>query len=429
MILYTKSSLYIKGDKMKKIFKLALILLIGMFGGTVLLLIVNALPTGRMQKHIAESTSVMEAEGDYPMLMNGYISSRLDNFTDSIMLVTSANKADANLVDRTVNMYRVNYEDKRPSEVLVAYGRGKAGYTVSGYPRYWHGYQLALKPLLLIFNYQEIRYVNMCVQLLLISFIVAIMWKKNMKLYVLPYVIMIFSLMPISVALSLQFSAVFYVTNISVLLLLFWFESIQATENTLAFFLGVGMATSFFDFLTYPLVTCGIPLVFYFILKKKGSFLSDFWETIQYGFIWAVGYGGMWAGKWIIGSILLRKNIINDAIAAIFNRTSSEDYGRKEAILNNMSAMFETPMKYIFLLSVLVLFFSLVMKMVRDKKIYLKNFHYLLIAAIPFVWYMVLANHSCVHFWFTYRELSIFIFAILVWLCKNLEDCRKIIET
>lgn len=414
---------------MKKIFKLALILLIGMFGGTVLLLIVNALPTGRMQKHIAESTSVMEAEGDYPMLMNGYISSRLDNFTDSIMLVTSANKADANLVDRTVNMYRVNYEDKRPSEVLVAYGRGKAGYTVSGYPRYWHGYQLALKPLLLIFNYQEIRYVNMCVQLLLISFIVAIMWKKNMKLYVLPYVIMIFSLMPISVALSLQFSAVFYVTNISVLLLLFWFESIQATENTLAFFLGVGMATSFFDFLTYPLVTCGIPLVFYFILKKKGSFLSDFWETIQYGFIWAVGYGGMWAGKWIIGSILLRKNIINDAIAAIFNRTSSEDYGRKEAILNNMSAMFETPMKYIFLLSVLVLFFSLVMKMVRDKKIYLKNFHYLLIAAIPFVWYMVLANHSCVHFWFTYRELSIFIFAILVWLCKNLEDCRKIIET
>ena len=91
---------------MKKILNLSIILFVGIIGGILLLLLVNALPTGQMQKHISESTSVMEAEGDYPMLINGYISSRLDNFTDSIMLVTSANKADTNLVDRTVNMYR-----------------------------------------------------------------------------------------------------------------------------------------------------------------------------------------------------------------------------------------------------------------------------------------------------------------------------------
>lgn len=410
---------------MKKISKLLLILFMGIIGGTFLLLLVNVLPNERMQRHISESTSVMEEEGDYPMLMDGYISSRLDNFTDSIMLVTAANKEDTNFVDRTVNMYRVNYEDKRPSEVLVDYGKGNPDYTVSGYPRYWHGYQLALKPLLLIFNYQEIRYINMCLQILLIAFVVAIMWKKDMKLYILPYLVTICSLMPASVALSLQFSAVFYLTNISIILLLVWFESIQVTGNTLSFFLSIGMMTSYFDLLTYPLVTCGIPLIVYFILKKEHSIQSDILETVQYGIIWAIGYGGMWAGKWIIGSILLRKNIINDALAAIFNRTSSEDYGRKEAILKNMSAMFETPIKYIFLLLILILVISLIIRMVKDKKIYLKNFHYVIIAAIPFAWYMVLVNHSCVHFWFTYRELAIFIFAILVWLCKNLEECKK----
>lgn len=414
-----------KGEIMKKISKLLLILFLGIIGGTFLLLLVNVLPNERMQRHISESTSVMEEEGDYPMLMDGYISSRLDNFTDSIMLVTATNKEDTNFVDRTVNMYRVNYEDKRPSEVLVDYGKGNPDYTVSGYPRYWHGYQLALKPLLLIFNYQEIRYINMCLQILLIAFVVAIMWKKDMKLYILPYLVTICSLMPASVALSLQFSAVFYLTNISIILLLVWFESIQVTGNTLSFFLSIGMMTSYFDLLTYPLVTCGIPLIVYFILKKEHSIQSDILETVQYGIIWAIGYGGMWAGKWIIGSILLRKNIINDALAAIFNRTSSEDYGRKEAILKNMSAMFETPIKYIFLLLILILVISLIIRMVKDKKIYLKNFHYVIIAAIPFAWYMVLVNHSCVHFWFTYRELAIFIFAILVWLCKNLEECKK----
>ena len=132
----------------------------------------------------------------------------------------------------------------------------------------------------------------------------------------------------------------------------------------------------------------------------------------------------MWAGKWIAGSILLRKNIIYDAITAIFNRTSSEDYGRKEAILNNMSAMFQTPIKYMFLFLVLVLLISLIFKMAKDKKMYLKNIHFLLIAIIPFVWYMVLANHSYVHYWFTYRELAIFIFAILVWL-KNAKKYQK----
>lgn len=418
-----------KGEIMKKMSKLLLILFMGIMGGTFLLLLVNALPNERMQRHISESTSVMEAEGDYPMLMNGYISSRLDNFTDSIMLVTAANREDTNLIDRTVNMYRVHYEDKRPSEVLVAYGKGSPDYTVSGYPRYWHGYQVALKPLLLIFNYQEIRYINMCFQILLIAFVVAVMWKKDMKLYILPYLVTVCSLMPVSVALSLQFSAVFYLTNISIILLLVLFESMQATKNTLAFFLSVGMATSYFDMLTYPLVTCGIPLIVYFILKKKHSLQSDILETVQYGSIWAIGYGGMWAGKWIIGSILLKKNIINDALTAIFNRTSSEDYGRKEAILNNLSAMFEPPIKYLFLLSVLILLVSLIIKMAKDKKMYLKNFHYLIIAAIPFAWYMVLVNHSCVHFWFTYRELAIFIFAILVWLCKNLEECKKKGET
>lgn len=198
---------------MKKTFRLFLILFLGILGGTLSLLIVNALPNEKMQMHISESVSVMEAEGDYPMPITGYISSRLDNFTDSIMLVSATNKADTGLIDRTINMYRVCYNNKRPSEELVAYGKGDTNYSVVSYSRYWHGYQLFLKPLLLFCNYQEIRYINMYIQILMIAFVIAVIWKKNMKLYVVPYLVMICSLMPVSVALSLQFSAIFYMLN------------------------------------------------------------------------------------------------------------------------------------------------------------------------------------------------------------------------
>ena len=37
---------------------------------------------------------------------------------------------------------------------------------------------------------------------------------------------------------------------------------------------------------------------------------------------------------------------------------------------------------------------------------------FLFMAVIPFLWYFVVSNHSSIHFWFTFRELLIFFFAI-----------------
>lgn len=158
--------------------------------------------------------------------------------------------------------------------------------------------------------------------------------------------------------------------------------------------------------------------------------LSSILKVIKFGMAWVFGYAGMWAGKWGIGSLLLKKNIINDAVATILNRTSSStsqvSFNRKEVLLKNMSAMFESPIKYIFLISGLILLIFLFMIMLQIKKLYLKNFHFWLIAIMPFIWYLILGNHSYIHFWFTYRELSMFIFAILIWICKNLEECNTV---
>lgn len=415
---------------MKTIRKALIIFILGVVGATLLMLLVNCLPNDKMQQHISESVEVMENEGDYRELIPGYISSRLDNFTDSIMLLSAVHKEEgASLIERTMHIYRVSYSDKRPSESLVAYGKGETNYSISSYSRYWHGYQIILKPLLMIFNYQEIRYINMSVQILIAIMVVLLMWKRNLQIYILPYLIMNFSLMPISIALSLQFSNIFYIMNLALGALLMWYEMLKKDGNMVIYFLIVGMATSFFDFLTYPLATLGIPIIMFYVLEKKETIVHNMINLIKYCFTWAVGYGGMWMSKWIIGSIFLRENIINDALVAIFSRTSSEvsyaEFTRKEVILRNIKVMFEMPIKYMVLIFLIVTLAYLIMKMIKDKKNYICNFHYLIIACMPCAWYVVLANHSYVHFWFTYRELVILIFAMLVWCCKNVEECKK----
>lgn len=414
---------------MKEIRKIVLVLLTGLVGATLLMLLVNLLPTDGMKKHITESVKVMEREGDYHEVLPGVISSRLDNFTDSIMLLSSAHQEDVSLIERTMNIYRVRYEGKTPSEALVSYGTGEEGYTVSAYSRYWHGYQIFLKPLLMFFNYQEIRYLNICLQVILICTVIFELVKKKKEIYIFPYLLMLFSLMPVSVGLSLQFSSIFYITNIAVFVLLKWWEVLKEKKLFLLFFMIIGMLTSFMDFLTYPLVTLGVPIVFYFLLLSEDVFLRNILEIIKCSVIWAVGYAGMWAGKWGIGSLLLRENIITDAVNALLNRTSSETadvsltFG--DVMEKNLSAMFGTPIKILFLGTLFVMITILAVKTIQDKKNYFGNFHYLIVACMPVAWYMVTKNHSYMHFWFTYRELAILIFAVLMWAFVNAAECWK----
>lgn len=79
----------------------------------------------------AESLSILENEGDYPSLSKPDLKgSQLDNFTDKLM------------IDRT----KKNVENPL-----------KAAMSINNYSRYWHGYQIFLRPLLIFINYGSIR--------------------------------------------------------------------------------------------------------------------------------------------------------------------------------------------------------------------------------------------------------------------------------
>lgn len=73
-------------------------------------------------------------------------------------------------------------------------------------------------------------------------------------------------------------------------------------------FLIIGMLTSFFDFLTYPLFTLGMPLILISVLGTFSS-VQKLCDIVKNSIFWGIGYGGMWCGKWMVGSILTGDNL------------------------------------------------------------------------------------------------------------------------
>ena len=186
-------------------------------------------------------------------------------------------------------------------------------------------------------------------------------------------------------------------------------------------FLWIGIVTAYFDFLTYPMVGLGVPLIL--ILMIGGFTLKkSIIEMIKNSMSWGTGYAGMWSGKWLISYLLTGENTFSDAMEMANYRMTGELDGAKSsegwlmeaiyAIRGNLSALNNAPIWFmiaVIVVVMIVLFARKRYKIVITQKV----IPLLLIACYPLAWYAVLANHSGIHVFMTYRELAITCFALL----------------
>ena len=103
----------------------------------------------------------------------------------------------------------------------------------------------------------------------------------------------------------MQYYACFYLSFIAMLVLL-WKPG-YFLKNRFAvciLFLVTGICTSYFDFLTYPIVTLGLPLCVWLLLIPYHN--KCIWQLVENAVFWAIGYLGMWAEKWILSSVVLK---------------------------------------------------------------------------------------------------------------------------
>lgn len=207
-----------------------------------------------------------------------------------------------------------------------------------------------------IFGYSDIRILYFFLQNFLLFMIIRKLYRVHMEQYATAFLIMIFVLNPMTAALSLQFSSVYYIVLFSAIWFLYLVENEKVKENEMNhLFFATGIATAYFDFLTYPLVPFGILIVLYLIVNGENIRIANIKLLLQKGFLCGAGYGGMWSGKWLAGSILTKQNLFADALNQVFLRTSAgfydgaEGYSRLDALWRNIGVLLKWPFLIAFL--------------------------------------------------------------------------------
>ena len=409
--------------------KILIHVLISILIGALVLSALCALPSGSMDRNLEKSAATFAEEGIYPTLFP-WCTSQLDSTTDALILLISACDSDENPVIQAMSGTRNTLSSVEASsdELAAHYGEGIPFDGSEPYYQYWHGYQLVIRPLLSLMSYPAIRVLNGIVQTGLLIILCLLMYRKGLRRFILPYFVSVLMLMPLAIAMSLQFSSCYYILTLGSIAVLLKKDSLDRLDGFL--FLYIGIATAFFDFLTYPVATLGIPAVFYFCVRRNTNIRNTFCRGVKICFSWAVGYVGMWSGKWLIGSLLLGENVLALAAGKLSERSSGEVEGSllqmiRASLSANIRSFLHTPAALVLLILAAALLLQLIRGLRTGKAGPAQTgtlfFPFVILAIIPIAWYVVTAQHAVIHYWFTNKTLVVSVFAGLAALVKATE--------
>lgn len=408
--------------------------------GALLLFCAYLLPTGRMKSHIAESDETFNYEGIYPMIIQGYKCTQLDNYTDGLMYTTAIYPGSGDTLRDMLENPRIEYDDVNMVQGMNDYandvqGRESHQYEIT-YGRYWHGYLVILKTLLLFLNVSKIRMLNLMMQGTLFCILLYLVRKRIGAVYQIPLLLMEAVLKPIVLPLSLQYSWVYYVGILSAIV--FLIKEQWQSKSIFLLFLVTGMITSYVDLLTYPLITLGLPMMVFLLRwqKKDGTWRKKLLYFMGNSMFWGIGYAVMWGSKWILNSIFTNGNIFENVRTEIEIRLSNtgeaqEIFTAGMVLQKNYDVIKQFPFQLLWIaFLIFVVVYYIVEK--RRKKIEKINSNQLLnvlpwlgLSIIPLAWIAVMGNHSWVHYWFTYRELSVTVLGLSCFLLQLLPNTKR----
>lgn len=398
------------------------------------MIITYALPNERIQAHIAESKDVLTRAIGNPFFGDYIEGGQLDEFTDLIIMNTAMNKGkseDESVFIRAFENSRYSEDGMNQYDIMIKTIENDNLYNNQGYARYWHGIQTIVRPLLLFFNYEEIRYLFMIVMFMLLTGATIMIYRNLSIWHALSFMFSMLAINFFIIPMSLQYTGIFAIMLITVILVNLLYEKKKEKWLPYLFFI-VGGCTTFFDLLTAPLITLGMPLLVDILLKNKEkcTIKESIIELVKLSILWGISYAVVFASKWVIASIVLQQDVITEAINQIFFRTGgSAEYPATKlgAVWENIKYLYNT---VLLLFGLLIAIIWIVMLIKKKKKITdMKTVIPLLIIAIyPYIWYSVVAGHSTIHAFFTFRIQAISIFGILSAMieCIDLQGIKKL---
>ena len=416
---------------MKAFYKGIILFLLTVLIGVLLLAVSLLLPKGVIHNSVYFSVDTFADEMDLPRTVTGYPMTMLDNNTDAwMLLIADYHAPEESLADRVfLGQYAVYDENKTG---LVGMDSINSLQTeqilrVGEYPRYWHGWLLPLRLALCVFNYSGIRIMNVIILTVLFSLTVLAIDRTGHRETFVPFLVSVVILMPITLPLCMAYMISTCIALTASILLLLYHDRIDAAIGMKPFFMLVGAVTAYSEFLQFPLITLGFPLVFLLAVNAgQQTPKNNIRDTVLCVFAWGCGYFGMWAAKWVLASLFTNRSVINNALSQIAFRFSSTGNGqasvkisRIDAVAKNLTVLNKRPV-VLLLVSCAVFYLIRLFCSRRDgdgkagKRVAAWQIvPFLFVSVLPFVWILLLANHSYVHFHFTYRVFSVSVFALL----------------
>ena len=396
----------------------------------VLKLAVGFIPVAWLQPSLESSVATLVSEGESSgRLIADEPTTQMDNYTTALVLNMCASDHGNLLESAFASWHHIASGSGANAEVaalaeLVAGDVPADSPAWASYARYWNGEIALIKPLLIVLDLAGIRVLfTLAAFALLLAGAIAL-GRATSALggfaYALPFAIVLLPVATMSLSLAFTFlialAATLYTIRVS------RSKGLQADAWAAPFFV-FGALTAFFDMLCTPLITLGIPLGVLIFLEAERcrnmptSTLAAFMAAVLIS--WAAGYGLCWAADWVIATIVLGWDVIGDAIAQLGMRTSASGIG-SEAIRqwSGLSANIGALPIAVWIVLAVAVGGGIIAAIALRNRIRPGNARAIvllaIVAALPFLWYLVTANHSYVHFWFTYRAQVIAIMCILM---------------
>lgn len=288
------------------------------------------------------------------------------------------------------------------------------------YLRYWHGYAVTLRPLCAVLSIVNIRFLNMMV---LYALFVLCYYHSRRRLGAWAAFFFGAGLMMSFILIApfcQQYMTVYLLTLLACYLLLRFWEKLR--RHLPEFFLILGSLVCFFDFLTFPVLALGYPLLLVLLLEcRENRPAKTLWlHTFGLSALWMAAYAITWLCKAPVGQLLTGENVLADIMEQVAFRTTGDWEYVHVSPLDSIRINLKTFFFSMNALCFAVLLAAALVRALRRFGGWKSALYHLPVAVValwPFAWYCVLQNHVRLHFWMTHKQLAVTVFALGAYLC------------
>lgn len=397
-------------------------------------------PDWRVREHVHKTLYIGDLLKDYPKAivfddLNVQDSYTLDGFTDAlivnqalmlrsggwqgIMLLPRYQLSNDNQCANLDSLLSIPPDEGGRTPHFTEQRDEHGGHAVY-YPRYWHGSTFVTRLLLAVMTFIDIRWLLYLISSLLLLWCCAALWKYVGRAVAL---VIPFSLLMVNVFVmqfSMQFAPVLLIA-LSVMLWMAYHREMTGWECGLLLFIA-GSLTAYFDLITVPSVTLGLPLLVWVAIQRQTDWRKGLWMIVSLALWWLAGYVLTWLAKWGIATLLTGRNVFADAHgeATIWSRNGGSYIFK--AIGDCMARL-----RWIYVVVPLAL--MLVLAVLRPRKgAWPMALQYAVVMLVPVVYYCLMARPAWYHSWFNYRALVTAVAAVLL-AVASMVDWQRCLNT